>query len=365
MLTGSAARREATIARRPECVYWLSDLEFLVVVSDSENLRAAGDALDEAAAAIAHDLQSQGLRVKLELTPAPERYFTRIRPHLFGYELKHCGRQIFGAVNYLERIPSFDWRSIPLEEAFRLVSNRLIELLELQLQGDRRSLAEQFYTLTKTYLDLLTALSLAAGTYSPGYRARFQSRDQSLEWAAGQGCSLPESFPRNLEIAFRFKLDPDSDFEFLWKHESRELPLALEPHGLRTFHDDLPKAALAIWRWLANRLGEQPGTTGDNPPRIYPARVRLRGWARLLLGVKLLDRLSVLPRAIRLFSTGSPRSLVYACAARLADPDRGASDATLAWVKRYLPMPARDADWQELAGACVTIWRSHLRHSHA
>jgi len=365
ILTGSAARREATIARRPECIYWLSDLELLVAVPDSENLRAAGDALDGLAAAIAKDLESQGLRVKLELTPAPERYFTRIRPHLFGYELKHCGRQIFGAVNYLDRIPSFDWTSIPLDEAFRLVSNRLIELLELRLEQDRRPLAEQFYTLTKTYLDLLTALSLAAGTYYPRYRARFEARRQSLGWAVEHGCSLPASLPRNLEIAFQFKLDPDSQFQYLWINERHELPAVLERHGLGAFYDDLPEAALAIWRWLAGRLTERPQPSWDYPPRIYPARARLRGWARLLLRVNAARRFSLLPRAFRLFPAGSPRSLVYACAARLAEPDRGASESTLAWVRRYLPVPAKEAGWRELASACVAVWRRHLRHSHA
>ena len=365
ILTGSAARQEATIARRPECVYWLSDLEFLVVVSDSENVGLTGEVLDELAATISKDLRSQGLHIKLELTPAPERYFTRIRPQLFGYELKRCGRQVFGDVNYLDRIPSFDWRSIPLDEAFRLVSNRLVELLELRLEQDQRPLAGQFYALTKTYLDLLTALSLAAGTYSPGYRARFQTRRQALDWATEQGCRLPESFPHNLEIAFQFKLDPDTDFEFLWRHESHELPAALALHGLRAFHDDLPKAALTIWRWLADRLSEHPGSAMDNPPRIYPFKARLRGWARLLLGVNPMERLAALPRAIRLFPAGSPRSLVYACAARLADPDCGSSDATRAWVRRYLPIPTREAGWQELAGTCVAIWRRHLRHSHA
>ena len=367
ILTGSAARQEATIARRPECVYWLSDLEFLVVVSDSENVGLTGEVLDELAATISKDLRSQGLHIKLELTPAPERYFTRIRPQLFGYELKRCGRQVFGDVNYLDRIPSFDWRSIPLDEAFRLVSNRLIELLELRLEQDRRSLAEQFYAVTKTYLDLLTALSLPAGSYAPGYQARFGARRAVLQWAVEQGCSLPASFLGNLEIAFQFKLDPDSRFHFLWVNGQQDLPAALEREGLRCFWDELPEAALAVWRWFASRLAGRSESCQEDPPHVYPVWARLRGWSRLLLHADPIPRLPLAARAVRLFPHGSPRSLVYSCGARLADPHAGAKEDSLAWVSRFLPLPTpnRHADWRELAEACVSIWRRHLRHSHA
>ncbi|MGC8794563.1 MAG: hypothetical protein ACP5U2_14350, partial [Bryobacteraceae bacterium] len=221
VLTGSTARREATIARRPERLVWLSDVELLVVVSDRTNLKGAGRTLDSIATEIASDLRSRGMLLELELTPAPERYFRRVRPQLFGYELKACGRQIFGVRDYLREIPAFHWQTIPAEESFRLVSNRIMEWIEYRLVAPRLDLARQFYVLAKTYLDLLTALTLLTESYAPTYRARFENHQRAIATARDAGCSLPASFERSLEIAFDFKFDPESRFRYLWDGDGR------------------------------------------------------------------------------------------------------------------------------------------------
>ncbi len=365
ILTGSAARQEATIARRPEGAFWLSDLELLVVTPDFVDPRAAGRELDLVSALIAQDLRSQGISVKLELAPAPERYFSRIRPHLFGYELKHCGRQILGTRNYLDRIPSFDWRLIPAEEAWRLVSNRIVEWLEYLLAGARRLPAEQFYILAKSYLDLLTALTLVTGHYAPGYAARFDHKDAVLDRARRHGCNLPHGFDDALAIAFRYKFNPEAGFEFLWTRKDGSLPDLLRRNGFDRLYDELPAAFLAIWKWLLRpgRLWSNATTTSH----IRALASRVRGWAKLLLRSEGATRADLLRRSVRLFRHGSPRVLTYACAARLLDPQSGRTEETLAWVRQRLPMPpsAERGDWTALANATVDFWRRYLRHSYA
>lgn len=369
ILTGSAARGEATIARRPEGVRWLSDLELLVVTPDSADLRAAGRRLDALAADLAADCRSHGLMVKLELSPAPERYFPRVRPHLFGYELKHCGRQIFGLTNYLDRIPRFDWREIPTEDAWRLVSNRIVEWLDSLLSAKRLSPAERFYVFAKSYLDALTALSLIARSYAPSYGARFRERRVALEQACNDGCALPPGFESALEIAFRYKLDPVTGFDFLWSGQNGELADLLHRHRMRYVHDELPAALLACWRHLVAPASRRPEDI-PAPSTAHPLAMRLRGWARLIFYPGSFPRDALLLRASRLLARGSPRCLIYACAARLADPREGRTEQTLEWVRRHLPLPLdmtrkTPAEWQELAFLTVEFWKRHLRHSHA
>lgn len=366
ILTGSAARNEATIARRPEGILWLSDLELLVVVPDSTDLSAASRELDALAKAIAGDLYSQGVTVKLELTPAPERYFRRVRPHLFAYELKRCGRQIFGTGNHLDRIPSFDWRRIPVEDAWRLVSNRIVEWLEYLLSAPQLAPAEQFYVIAKSYLDLLTALTLAAGAYEPGYLARFRTKGYVLDWARRNGCDLPPGLENSLEIAIRYKLDPESGFHFLWAAGNGSFSELLSRHGIQYLYDELPAAFHAVWRWFLAPARER---TEKFPAALHPHdfMTRARGWAKPLLHPGQVSRLAWLRRAARLFRSGSPRSLTYACAARLVDPGEGRTDDTLAWVRSHLPAPLEgaSAEWSDLAALTVDFWRRYLRHSHA
>ncbi len=366
IMTGSAARQEATIVLRPEGILWLSDLELLVVMPDSTDLRAAGRDLDALSDDIAADLRSQGVTVKLELTTAPERYFSRIRPHLFGYELKHCGRQIFGTVKYLERIPAFHWRQIPTEDIWRLVSNRMVEWLDCLLSAPHLTPAAQFYVAAKSYLDLLTALTLAAGCYAPAYAARFRERRIAVDWARRNGCDLPPGFDSALEIAFRYKLNPEAGFGFLWTARDGCFPDLLSRHGLRHFYDELFAAFRAVRSLLLTPASDRTDKV-PAPPHAHDLNARIRGWARLILCSGDLPRKVWLGRAARLFRSGSPRSLTYACAARLLDPLISRTSETLAWVQRHLPVPAdrTPADWSKLASMTVEFWRRYLRQSHA
>jgi hypothetical protein len=369
IVTGSAARNEATVAVTPGQTHWLSDLEFLVVVSDWADLPAEARTLDWLASEIGRQLAARHVRVAIELTPAPKRYFASIRPHLFGYELMTCGRQVYGATDYLDLIPRFRWSDIPGEDAWRLVSNRMMEWLDFRLRGGRLPLPAQFYVLAKQYLDLATALALLSGHYAPSYRERTADLDAVAAWMERSGIEIPaEAFVQAVRVCFQFKLDPLAGFDWLWRSDTTDLRSAMERAGYGDLYHDLARTASAVWRWEGARLAGvgscENALALSSVRRIYGIKGHVRGWAKLLWCRRGgLDR-SSLARWLRLFPQATPRALVYACAARLLHAD---DPQTLMWVRRHLPLLSAGCDhsWSDLALECVATWKLCLRRSGA
>ncbi len=358
ILTGSTARGEATLALRPEGVRWLSDLELLVVLPNGADCRAEARRLNALAQALRRRLAARGVQVQIELTPAPERYFSAVRPHLFAYELMTHGRPLYARRDYLGRIPRFSWKDIPEEDGWRLTSNRMVEWLEFLLDGRERDLADQFYLLSKIYLDLVTSLSLFSGYYAPTYRERAGRLEDILAWAPAAGCPIPaEPLRAGAAAAARFKLDPQAGFDWLWRSEAPDLETALHQAGRADLLEQLPGLLLAVWRWEASRPACRRAAGA--------LAVRLRGWARLLLRSGGARRRALLRRAAVLVRHGSPRSLIYDCTAALVEHGRSCSQETLRRVARRLPAPPEGGDWEGLARQTVAFWKRHLRRSAA
>lgn len=371
ILTGSAARDEATIAVTPTGVHWLSDLEFLVVSSASGHMGDEDHALDRLASEIGDRLEASGVSVAVELTAVSKAYFTVIRPHLFAYELRECGRQLFGEDDYLQQIPRFHWSEIPKEDAWRLISNRMVEWLDYVLTPRRHCLPEQFYILMKEYLDLATSLSLFSGHYAPRYEARAEALGHIGSWVERMGLDTDvERLISAVRVATDFKLDPRSRFEALWSSDPGDLPDALDKLGCRWLYDQLPATLSAVWNWEARHIGsggEVKAEEATGLGRIYGLRDRARGWARLLWHAEGDARSSALRRLPRLFLKGTPRSLIYDCTARLLQSRDSHDPSTVQWVRRHLPVTFGGCgdEWTELGGQCVKAWSMFLRRSSA
>lgn len=369
IVTGSAARNEETIAASDPITRWLSDLELLVVLDDSANIGIEAKTLDRLSMEATRRLLADGVRVTVELTPAPERYFASIHPHIFGYELRECGRQVFGAEDYLARIPYFHWSEIPSEDAWRLVSNRMVEWLEYLLAPQEGSAAEQFYVLTKQYLDLVTSLSLFSGDYAPSYRTRAGAINAIASWMTESGVPVdPVRFAEAVSMAADFKLDRSCRFGWLWGSSAPGLPAALQQQGLGWLYDFLPDTLASVWNWQAARIAGLPPSVrsveGQQLGRFYGLRDRLLGWGKLLLLSHGNTRRSAILRMPLLFAAGTPRSLIYECTARLLQSrDR----ATLRSVRRRLPTLSNrcSGTWEELGRQCVLTWRTFLRRGNA
>lgn len=361
ILTGSAARGEATLLRTTSGIRWLSDLELLAVVPDSADLQQEVRRLNSLSAQIGRRLEETGVRVSVELTPAPERYFSLIRPHLFGYELLTHGKQLHGAEDYLLRIPRFGAHQIPKEDGWRLLSNRMVEWLDFTCRSSGMVPEEQLYGVAKQYLDLATSLSIFSGHYAASYRERAQRLESLARWISAEGLPLPaDRFIEAVKIATDFKLAPGA--------AGGDGP---QPHTWAWLREQLPTMLACAWRWeicaLSGRTVRTPDDAIGALGRVYGWRQKLRGWASLVLRPHLHSGGALWPQIGRLFGLGTPRALVYVCAQQLLEQSRRREPEALVWVERHLPVIYGQCghEWEALAGQCVRNWQQYLRRGYA
>ncbi len=372
VLTGSAARGEETILPTTSGSLWLSDLELLVVVPDEVERVAQCDLLDLVASRISAGLRRDGIAVEVELTPVQQRYFTRMRPHIFAYELLMNGRQLFGDRDYCALLPKFHPWDISDEDAWRLISNRIVEWLSLQLSSRTARTESQFYAVAKQYLDLVTALSLFCGRYAASYDGRRESVLTICEWMQHRISSFPSrDFMQFAETAFEFKVRPENrKFEWVLRPEAGEFDAAAAKAGFGPMVSELPRLlSMAWWAALAEmhegvvRSREDALTALS---QVYGWEGVVRGWGKLIVRPEGRAGGAFYSRMARLFWSGSPRSLVYACSAQLLASYGKQDTRALRWVRSHLPVlyGPKAVDWRSLAQQCVWNWERYLRRGY-
>jgi hypothetical protein len=372
VLTGSTSRGEETLLPTADGCRWLSDLELLVVVPGDVNRVSEGDLLDLLASQISAQLQRDGVTVEVELTPVQEHYFSRMRPHIFGYELLMNGKQLFGEREYLSLLPKMHAWDIPDEDAWRLLSNRMVEWLALQVNAGSEAADAQFYRIAKQYLDLVTALSLFCGRYAPSYEGRRESVLAICEWMQQRISSFPSrDFMQFAETAFEFKVRPENaKFQWLQRTGVSKFRAAAGQAGFGPMIDGLPQLLSMAW-WAA--LSEmQEGSVRSREGalsalvQVYGWEGLVRGWGKMILRPESHADGAFYSRVPRLLWLGSPRSLVYVCAAQLLEAHGKEDDNTLGWVRSRLPVlyGPKQADWRSLAQQCIWNWERHLRRGY-
>ena len=137
VLTGSLARNEATFVERPDGSTLLGDAEFLLVFHSGAPLPSAGDA-QRMRVEIEGRLLRRGLRGTVTVSGVPPSYLRRLRPSIFAYELTAYGSVIAGDRSVLDLVSRFAVSEIPLEDAWRLLANRIVEQLETLREALRR-----------------------------------------------------------------------------------------------------------------------------------------------------------------------------------------------------------------------------------
>jgi hypothetical protein len=274
VLAGSLARDEATFARSARKYIGLGDAEFMVVLMKgltlpkAASLRALREQIEE-------DLLRQGILCKIELSAVPPDYFRRLPPHIFSYELKHCGRVIWGDEDVLRAIPGISATDLSREDAARLLCNRLVELLECapELFNGRDSIsAKLHYKLVKLYLDMATSFLAYLGCYAPTYRERAQILTRLAIQRAGTARDPVEIVPFA-------KLVADCTHWKLAQHEECE---AWPDVSWR----EAVQCAHSLWRWeLIDLTGSPESITDDELFRAWKRsqsrKANLRGWARV------------------------------------------------------------------------------------
>lgn len=316
ILIGSLARGEASIVWEAGFRKLLGDAEFLLVFSDDTPLPQP-NALASFKEETEKKLARHGVSVKLDFGTECSRYLRRMQRSIYTYEVKSWGRVVWGDSNILALIPDFAASDIPREDAWRLLCNRIIEVLDALGVADVHAgllSPALHYRTVKLYQDMATSYLVFAGCYEPAYRPR---AERLARMAAGPqpASGLPfqlGDFSARVSACTRFKLGglPNS--------ASNEV-------GCPASADFLHAAVLdahALWKWeLAQLIGDQ--TDRRDPDlmrqwmRALPFRARIRGWAHVLRKCGWHRSLRLWPRWLRLAVQSSPRYCVYAAASQI------------------------------------------------
>jgi hypothetical protein len=316
---------------------------------------------------IESDLLRQKIECKIDVSAVHPTYFQRLPAHIFTYELRHCGRIISGDEAILQTIPDYSAGELSREDAWRLLCNRLIEMLECaeELSGERGPFSPDLqYRIVKLYLDMATSLLVFAGAYAPSYRER---RDAMLRLAARKRHG--EAFPFELGEFANLVAVCTADKLLSHGYEGQRVNLSRRI-AMQSAH--------ALWRWeLAQLTGGK--SVGDDRDlfdqwmRVQPSRTRIRGWLYIVRACGWQRSYRLWPRWWGL-RKASPRHWIYLVASSLlfqatedvkqaqthgADTDWASLSRCLPVARMSATQPARPS-WKDVATDVVWNYREFL-----
>lgn len=309
ILAGSLARGEGSWMRDGQGWRLLGDVDVLLVARDDRHPPGA-DQLAEWKAGAEAAAAAAGLSVSVSLNLAFARHLQALPPHIFGYELRETGKVIWGAPDVLQTVPPVSPGMIPLEDAWRLLANRIVELLPYRDGGDGAAASpHDIYPWIKLYLDMATSYLVFVRNYQPSYAARVHCLRECARrrtTASAEGSFITPAFVEQVAACTAWKLSPAS-----------ACPRLAQPGFRRQAVAD----ADALWRWELARLTGAPA--GLPRAELWSRwlsrqrrRDRWRGWASAFRhGGRGAWRLW--PRWFALAGVASPRTLVYEAATEL------------------------------------------------
>ena len=302
VLTGSTARREQTSLHEMDIVRLLSDIEGFLVFTDSEFPRQL-ERVKHLAQKLEEKLEHQKILCRLDINAVPESFLRSLKPNIFSYELATHGDVIWGDRSILCSIPSFPAADIPLEDAWRLLANRIVEQMETLTSSDTPSENHTYYRTIKLVLAMANSLLIFRGRYRATYAERA---------LAVQGLDADS------ETDFPFPMREFADLVSQctgWKLNPKTAPFKNE----KELWNQAVEFARRLWSWELARL--TGGTPGDDPDLLYSRwmkmqslRAGLRGWAYVWRNQGWLKSWRMWPRWMVLATEGSPRYWVYRAA---------------------------------------------------
>ena len=269
VLTGSFARGEGTVVALDGRLRVLGDIEFLVIVPRGRDYRALRPTLGGWGRRLSAELAGRGLAVELEFGPAEEGYLRhRARPSIFVHDLRTHGRVVAGPPDLLARIPAFEPRDIPREDAVHLLFNRAIEQLDAWDRVDAldgEALLDVAYQLVKLRLDVAGSALAFTGGHVPSYAARPAAFAALRARTPALAALLPDDVEPRLATAARLKVTPDAD---------ALLPAGTAAAQRAWLRDEMAAAVPALAGTLRWELGRCSAATRRSP------RCSSAGWRR-------------------------------------------------------------------------------------
>ncbi len=328
VLTGSLARGEGTWLHESSRVRLAGDADILAIFNDRAPLPQPGR-IAQLEHAAQDRLASAGIEVHLGMSPVRSDYLLRLQPTIFSYELATFGKVIWGDATVLKLAPAFTDSQIPLEDGFRLLMNRMLELLETvcEIHPLATGARDVRYRAMKLWLDMATSYLLFKRRYLPTYRGR-ATRLRELSTDSHALAPIPlDRFASMVAFATSCKLGDPEAFEM------RDLA------DLSTLIDD----AHSLWRWEIERV-TSGGASDIDLLRQWiaaePIAARMRGWAAVVKRSGTWRAVARMPKWIRLAHIGGPRRLIYAATSELLF-------AVPRLIQEARP-PALDSRWNEL-----------------
>jgi hypothetical protein len=365
ILTGSWARGEATFVVQDGHYAVLGDAEFLLVFERSAKLPPQ-DRLASLKHKLERTLENNEIHCQLSFAAVHPEYLQKLPPHIFTYELRACGRIIWGDQNLLSLIQGFSPGEISLKDAWYLLCNRIIEQFQILSElTDRSNLSASLaYSTVKLYLDLSTSLLVFLGEYKPTYAERANQLTRMAR--RGSSDDLPFAlapFARAVQRCTAWKISPQTE------------GLVADWH----FWEQAIRYAQLLWQWeLERMIGAIDGRSNSDLLkqwcRLQPVSGRLRGWLYVLRRDGWFRSRRLWLRWARQVRLGSPRHCVYRATQELlfrlpslvnAGSVQPCAQASLARAESYLPRLTRNCDsrhagWPLLASEIAQNYYRYL-----
>ncbi len=342
ILTGSFARGEGSFLRNKEIWQALSDAEFIVLLADSVRVPSPTEQR-EMQLRTSHALQSRGINCSLSFGFVHRNYLRKLPPSIFAFELRACGRVLLGDASVLSLIPQFRSSEIPLEDAWRLLCNRLVECLEVlgHLESECDSVLRQdSYRIVKLYLDMCTSLLVFCGAYEPRYAQRADALSRLAQSDPADAPFSLREFSKQVSAATGFKISGRSSANFGVSNRKEMASVTAEAMSY----------ARELWRWELKKLTNSNDAPADQQllkrwMSQQGMAHRLRGWAYVCRKQGWHRSWREWGRWLRLLSLASPRYCIYAVASELCfglpsslDDARGLMDSNCGRWRGFLPM---------------------------
>lgn len=358
ILTGSFSRSEGSILLGDSGVaHVLGDIEFFVVLGESANYANAQTQLSKLSLAVEQDLLEQQIICKVEFSPVARNYFRRVRPGIFNYELLKHGKVVFGDKYILQEIPSFGADNIPQVDGFYLLCNRIVEQL-IAVKSFSGSSSDIQYQILKLYLDMAGSYLVVSGRYAPTYAERVGLCAEAMNTdKVITSDDRSEQFQDLLAKATAYKLNPNI----------ADSPLMSEDDSPESFWIHFQVAASFckdIWKWEIKRLfgaseNDEDWTVLAN--RRFTFSSNTHEWLKFFLVAHRAGRKLSVWRAIRQFTKGTPRTLIYAAAAHLYFSLAEGKKVDVRMVERLLPVPCSLNSTDEAIDAVIESWNTFVR----
>lgn len=353
VLTGSMARRESSFSNENGSWNCHGDAECLLVF-DLARAVPKRKRIANATQRIQFELERAGVRCPVSLSPVTVKYFRKMRPHIFGYELRTCGDVIWGDDCVLKAIPAFEARDIPKEDGWRILANRLIELLESaasELNPDEPLSPALRYKTAKLYLDMASSYLVFQNAFEAGYGRRAGILTRVAATQPDHPFPSLADFVERVHAATLYKLQGRPGF-------------GEEAGFVFTAISD----AKALWVWELKQLTDS--ATQFPKQSIYD---RVRGWAFVARQCGWQGTFRSFPRWLATDCCLSPRYSIYRAATEIAfglDPSllpQCGPALEFGELGRLLPVPqeCQHATWRQMAADIAWNYHEFLEATRA